>query len=371
MHGWASLAERYGRLGLDRCLAAAIDAAERGVAVGASTAASWQAEGGPDALGPPPSVGQLIKIPELAQSLRRIAEDGPQAFYQGPIAEAIAAASWLEEADLTGYSPQWVEPLSVEYRDVTVCELPPPTQGIAALEALGLLSLGGATLPEQIECIRLALEDARTHVRDGRDVTRLIDPRRLNARRSHAANDVAEPPGGTVYVCAVDSDGMAVSLIQSIYEHFGSGVIAPGTGIVLHNRGACFAVEGSVAPGRRPYHTIIPGMLLQDGQLLGPFGVVGGFMQAQGHVQVVSALVDDRADPQTALDRPRFRVDGTTVLLEDGLYANKRKIEANGLTAVSRTGHSQLFGCGQIIVRLHDVLLGGSDARGDGHAGGR
>ena len=149
-------------------------------------------------------------------------------------------------------------------------------------------------------------------------MSELVTPAYLDARRGRPA--VSEPPGGTVYLCAVDRDRMAVSFIQSLYESFGSGIIAPGTGVVLQNRGACFAVSGAVEPGRRPYHTIIPGMLVRDGELLGPFGVMGGFIQAQAHMQLVSSIVDDGLDPQAALDRPRFRVDGERVLLEEGLW---------------------------------------------------
>ena len=173
-------------------------------------------------------------------------------------------------------------------------------------------------------------------MRDGADVGDLLDPGFLPARREDAAARRARSrPGGTVYLCAVDGDGMAVSFIQSLFEGFGSGVVAPGTGIVLQNRGACFAVSGAVEPGRRPYHTIIPGMLLRDGGLLGPFGVMGGFIQAQAHVQLVSALVDDGLDPQAALDRPRFRVDGDAVLLEQGLWDQAPTVEALGLRPIT------------------------------------
>lgn len=368
--GWAALAERHGRLGLDRCLTDAVDAARRGVAIGPITAESWLDNGGPPELGAPPRVGQLIRIPALADSLARIAEEGPGAFYGGQIARAIAAASWLAESDLSAYAPAWVTPLRVDYRGVTVCELPPPTQGVAALEALGLLELGEPTLADQVECVRLALEDALAHVRDGADVTGLLDPGRLRRRRAERADTAGEPTGGTVYVAAVDGDGTAVSFIQSLYERFGSTVVAPDTGIVLQNRGACFSVSGAVEPGRRPYHTIIPGMLLRDGALLGPIGVVGGFVQAQAHTQVISALVDDGADPQAALDRPRFRVEGSRVFLEQGLWDRAPEIEALGLEVEPRTETRALFGCGQAIIRQGDALLGGSDGRGDGHAAG-
>jgi gamma-glutamyltranspeptidase/glutathione hydrolase len=162
---------------------------------------------------------------------------------------------------------------------------------------------------------------------------------------------------------------MAVSFIQSNYEGFGSGLVAPGTGIALQNRGACFAVGGAVEPGRRPYHTIIPGLLLRDGALAGPFGVMGGFLQAQAHVQLVSALVDEGLDPQAALDRPRFRVDGGEVRLEEGLWDRETEAGESGLVPV-RSSDLGEFGGGQAVIRSGDAWLGGSDARKDGHAAG-
>lgn len=369
VRGWAELAGRFGSLGLDTLLADAIGAAEQGFAVGRVTARAWSAAPAPPELGRPPSLGERVRLPQLGATLRRIASEGPDALYRGEIARAIARASWLEEADLAAYAPAWVEALSIDYRGVTVCELPPPTQGVAALEGLGLLALGEPSLLAQVQCIRLALEDARGRVRDGADVSDLIAPARLARRRSETPGSVAEPAGGTVYLCAVDGDGMAVSLIQSLYESFGSGVVAPGTGIVLQNRGACFALSGGVEPGRRPYHTIIPGMLLHDSTLLGPFGVMGGLMQSQAHVQLVSALVDLGLDPQASLDRPRFRVQGDDVLLEEGFEARCEEIASLGLTPVPSRDRS-LFGGGQAIVASGDVLLGGSDARKDGYAGG-
>jgi gamma-glutamyltranspeptidase/glutathione hydrolase len=157
-------------------------------------------------------------------------------------------------------------------------------------------------------------------------VSDLITPAYLDARRASGAV-VHEPAGGTVYLCAVDEDRMAVSFIQSLFDGFGSGIVAPGTGVVLQNRGACFSVGGRVEPGRRPYHTIIPGMLLRDGELLGPFGVMGGFIQAQAHMQLVSAVVDDGLDPQAALDRPRFRVDGERRAAGGGLWDHEPDLQ--------------------------------------------
>lgn len=367
--GWAALSERFGRLGLDACLADAIDAAERGVAAGARTAESWQRTGGPAELGPAPRVGERFRLPELGRTLRQIAEGGPPAFYGGEVGRAIASVSWLEESDLAAFEPRWVEPLRLDYRGTTVCELPPPTQGVAALEGLGLLALGEPTVGAQVECVRLALEDAFERVRDGAEVRDLLEPGWLAERRRDAAALVTEPPGGTVYLCAVDGDGTAVSFIQSLFESFGSGVVAPGTGVALQNRGACFAVGGQVEPGRRPYHTIIPGLLFRDGELLGPFGVMGGFLQAQAHVQLVSALVDDGLDPQAALDRPRFRVEGRRVRLEEGLWERAGELEGLGLAVVPSEERAE-FGGGQAILRTEDGWLGGSDARKDGYAAG-
>ena len=337
--GWRALNERFGRLGLDTCLAPAIDLARRGFALGARAAAIWH--NAPPELPPAPRAGEVIRLPELARSLEAL--DG---FYEGPIADAIVAASWLAPSDLAGYAPRWVEPLRAPYRDVEVLELPAPTQGVAALETLALHERGA----DLETATRLALSDALEHVRDGADVSELLSDARLQARLRAAPSAVGELGGGTVYLCVVDSDRMAVSFIQSLFDSFGSGVAAPGTGIVLHNRGACFGVEGHVTPGKRPFHTIIPGLLLRDGELLGPFGIMGGFLQAQAHAQFVSAVVDDGLDPQAALDRPRFRIDG-------------------GTTRHERPGEPG-WGGGQAILVHGDGLIGGSDHRKDGFAAG-
>jgi gamma-glutamyltranspeptidase/glutathione hydrolase len=377
--GWAELSSRFGRLGLDACLADAIDVAERGYAVGHMTAAAWRGDvarsaswavsAAPPELGPPPDAGTRVRLPDLAQTLRQVAEHGPDHVYRGTLAEAICEVSWLEEDDLAAYRPAFTEPLRVRYRSFEVAELPPPTQGVAALEALSLLEGLDPTLPNQARCVQLALEDARERVRDGADVSDLLEPDAIAARRNAVAMATAEPAGGTVYLCAVDGDGTAVSLIQSLYGNFGSGVVAPGTGVVLQNRAACFAVNGSIEPGRRPYHTIIPGMLLRDGELAGPFGVMGGFIQAQAHMQFVSALADDELDPQAALDRPRFRIEGETMYLEEGLWHLGGELEDAGYRCV-RDEDTLSFGGGQAILRTGAGLAGGSDPRKDGWVAG-
>jgi gamma-glutamyltranspeptidase/glutathione hydrolase len=369
--GWGALSSRFGRLGLDACLADAIDLADRGFALGFHAARLWsEADHGPDDWMPPPRPAARVDFPDLARTLRAIADRGPRALYEGALAEAIAASSWLTEADLAAYEPRWVEPLELEFGGLRILELPPPTQGVAALEALGLIELLGDGLAGQVEAVRLSLEDAFAHVRDGADVRFLLEPEYLRGRSEAPVPSTTEFAGGTVYLCAVDEDRMAVSLIQSVYGNFGSGVLVPGTGVVLNNRAACFAVNGEVEPGRRPYHTIIPGLMLErDGSLVGPFGVMGGFIQAQGHLQLISALVDDGLDPQAALDRPRFRVEGTDVHLEPGLWDEAETLRPLGLNPVRSTGVSG-FGGGQAIFVRGDALVGGSDARKDGYAAG-
>ncbi len=369
--GWSLLAERHGRLGLERCLEDAIELAADGFAVGPRSAAAWaDAPTVPVGFGPPPAVGTRVRLPDLGRTLAEIARQGASAFYRGRVAEAICAATWLSEEDMTDFRARLVEPLATTYREHTVLELPPPTQGVAALEGLALLERTPGTLSDQIRCCRLALEDAFRHVRDGADVRPLLEPEALARRAREQAQLVQEPAGGTVYVCAVDSDGMAVSLVQSVFERFGSGVVAPGTGVILHNRGFAFAVTDGVEPGQRPYHTIIPGMLLRDGELAGPFGVMGGFIQAQAHIQLVHGLLGERLDPQAALDRPRFRVSGRRVLLESGLWDRADEVAAQGLEPV-RESDTYLFGGGQAIMRTPaGTLIGGSDSRKDGHAGG-
>lgn len=369
--GWAMLAERHGRLGLDACLQDAIGIANDGFALGPRCAGSWAtAPNVPEGFPTAPRAGELIRLPELGETLATIASDGASAFYRGRIGDAICSASWLEPDDLDAFEARVIEPLEVSYEGYTVLELGCPTQGVAALEGLALLAHTEQTLGDRINCCRLALEDAFREVRDGADVSKLLEPEAVARRVREQSGLVHEPAGGTVYLCAVDEDGMAVSLVQSVFERFGSGVVAPGTGVVLNNR--CFgsAVSGEVVPGKRPYHTIIPGMLLRDGQLVGPFGVMGGFIQAQAHVQLVHGLLHDGLDPQTGLDRPRFRIGGRRVRLERGLWDRAEEVSRLGLEPVLEPD-LYLFGGGQAILRTPEgTLIGGSDSRKDGYAAG-
>ena len=396
--GWAALAERHGRLGLDVVLADAIDTAERGFAVTPVIAGLWAAaaeslagfEEARRQFLPAPRVGQLVWFPELAGTLRRIAQEGPAGLYRGPVGEAICAVSPLTLDDLAHPHAEWVEPLRRHYRGVDVCEIPPNGQGVAALQALGILGdldhAGSSPLDRvhlQAEAMKLAFADAERYVHDGPLPPRYLDEDYLAERRklidpvrAGAPAAGALEPAGTVYLCAVDEDRNACSLIQSVYHSFGSLVVAPGTGVALHNRGHCFTLEAGhpnrLAPGKRPYHTIIPGLLLRDGALLGPFGVMGGHMQPQGHLQVVSHLVDRGLDPQAALDEPRWRLDtggrGEWELALEGPFY--------GLApALARRGHRAVcdpnavgFGGGQAVLVRDDVLIGGSEPRKDGVA---
>jgi gamma-glutamyltranspeptidase/glutathione hydrolase len=373
VRAWADLAERFGRLGLDAALAPAIDAAERGVAATPRVAEHWRLseERAPFAA---PGPGQVYRLPELGASLRRIASEGPDAFYRGSVAEAIAAASWLGEPDLAAHRSEWVEPLSRSYRGIEVCELPPNGQGAAVLVGLGIVEGLDLGLHGEIEAVKVALDWAARAIGDAPVELPDVDELRARIDPERALEAGLWPPGGTTYLCAVDGDRNAVSFIQSTFHHFGSGVLAGETGVVLQNRGFCFTEEeghpNRIAPAKRPFHTIIPGLLLRDGVLLGPFGVMGGHMQAQGHVQVVRNLVDRALDPQGALDAARFRVDGgRRVALEPGLWHEAEALRSRGHEVVlAEVPHK--FGVGQALLALEDSLCGGSDGRGDGYAGG-
>jgi gamma-glutamyltranspeptidase/glutathione hydrolase len=396
--GWAALAERHGRLGLERSLADAIEIAERGFAVTPVIAGYWANAAGELALFeearalflPAPRVGQIVQLPELAATLRRIASDGADGFYRGPVADAICAVTPLTLDDLAVPHAEWVEPLRKHYRGVEVCEIPPNGQGVAALQALGILEgldhTGGRALDRvhlQAEAMKLAFADAERHVHDGPLPPRYLDEQYLASRRALIDPARAGAPSagplersGTVYLCAVDEQRNACSLIQSVYHGFGSMVVAPGTGVALQNRGHCFTLEqghpNRLAPGKRPFHTIIPGLLLREGALLGPFGLMGGHMQPQGHLQLVSHMVDRGLDPQAALDEPRWRLDrdareGWSLALEEPLHGLARELARRGHRVLCDPNPAA-FGGGQAVLVHGDVLLAGSESRKDGVA---
>ena len=373
VRAWADLAERFGRLGLDAALAGAVDAARNGVAATARIAEHWRAAEA-HAPWPAPRPGERYRLPDLAATLEAIAQDGPAALYEGPVAAAIAAASWLTEDDLAAHRSEWVTPLRRAYRGVEVCELPPNTQGAAALVALGIADGLDGSLHGDVEAVKLGLDWAARAIGDA--PVELPDVDALRARiAADAASDTRVWPGaGTTYLCAIDRERNAISHIQSIFAGFGSGVRVGETGIALHNRGAGFTEEeghpNRIAAGRRPFHTIIPGLLLRDGGLLGVFGVMGAAMQAQAHFQVVRRVVDEGLDPQAALDAARFRAHGGRRLeVEPGLAGEVEGLRARGHDVrVADAPHG--FGVGQMIVADGDALVGGSDGRADGHAAG-
>lgn len=411
---WGLLQERFARLPLEALLGPAIAYAEQGFPVSPVIAGLWRearalfAAATDPALaawaptfapqGRAPRAGERWASPAHAATLRRLAGRGVRDLYEGELAERIAAhaaatGGLLEGEDLAAYHGEWVEPIGQRYRDVEVWEIPPNGQGIAALEALGLLDglelaahpPGSAALCHlQIEAMKLAFADAYRFVADPACVpvpsAGLLDAGYLAARRARIGERAAlpeaglPPGGGTVYLCTADRDGWMVSLIQSNYMGFGSGIVVPGTGIALHNRGAGFVLEAGhpneAAGGKRPRHTILPAFLTRDGAPLGPFGVMGGEMQPQGHLQVVSAMIDHGLNPQAALDAPRWRLTGGLgVELEEGLAASAAAgLEERG-HAIARADGFRGFGRGQAIWRLAEgVYAGASDPRADGAA---
>jgi gamma-glutamyltranspeptidase/glutathione hydrolase len=411
---WHDLHERFGRLPFAQVLAPAIQTAEAGFAVSPTIARGWRSSEltigalkGPEFApwfetfttnGHAPAAGDIWKAPDHAETLRRIAASGSDDFYTGRTAERIArfaerTAGYVSACDLANHTSTWIEPIGVNYRGYDVWEIPPNGQGIAALVALNLLEgFDLARLPResidayhlQIEAMKLAYADIHTYVADPEHadvpVAGLLSKEYGSSRRAQIGEqarirEAGDPPrGGTVYLCAADGDGMMVSYIQSNYEGFGSGVVIPGTGVAIQNRGAGFRLDPShrnaLAPKKRPYHTIIPAFLTREGKAVGPFGVMGGHMQPQGHVQMVLNTIDWGLNPQASLDAPRWQVtEKLGVLLEYGVLRHV----VNGLVArgheirVEPDGGS--FGKGQIIWRMSSgALVGGTEPRCDGLA---
>lgn len=417
--GWCDLLEKFGRLELDRVLEPAIQLAENGFPVEPITAYFWdrsaigilaKAVNGREMTidGRAPRAGEIFRNPGLARTFRVIAEGGKTAYYQGEIASAIAAVvheagGCLTKADLAAHSSTWVEPISVEYNGLRIWECPPNGQRLAALLALNLLKgfdlrgqdpLGAKRLHLEIEAMRLAFADAFRYIADPDFVAIPLEAllsedyaveRRKLINLQAAAIEVkhGEPPStsDTVYFCAVDAEGNACSFIGSNYMGFGTGIVPRGWGFSLQNRGHNFSLDpasyNALAPGKRPYHTIIPAMATHadTGQLHAAFGVMGGFMQPQGHMQVVVGLTDDSLNPQQALDRPRFCItpggNGKTDLEEGISPAVLAELAAMGHPVESVRGMARaLFGRGQIITRdpLSGVVCAGSDPRADGSA---
>ena len=412
---WGALHARFGTLPFADLLRPAIEVAERGHAVAPIVARKWAANAAELAAQPGfaeaflphgrvPDVGEKFVFKAAAATLRVIAEQGTRTFYEGEIAEKIAAFSKagggaMTLADLASYRPEWVTPISKRYRGYDVHELPPNGQGIAALIALGILgNFDLASLPLdgvesqhlQIEAMKLAFADIYRYVADPRsmDVTpaEMLDDAYLAERgklidMSEARNPRFGMPkaGGTIYLTAADERGMMISFIQSNYQGFGSGVVAPG-GISLQNRGCGFSMDprspNVVAGGKRPFHTIIPGFLTKDGAPVMSFGVMGGDMQPQGHLQTLVRMLDYNQQPQAACDGPRWKVNRDFSLdVESTMRADTVSgLEARGHRLKSVDDPYMDFGSGQFIWRLSDDpdhgYVAASDSRRDGLAAG-
>jgi len=415
--GWEDLLHRHGRMPLKAVLADAIAYARDGFVVQPVYAEGWGRSVGvlkagrhTEAYlpgGSAPRVGQIVHLPELARTFEQVAEGGADAFYHGAIADAIArtvqaAGGGLTTADLAAHTSTWEQSIHADYRGVAVYECPPNGQGLAALQALRIAAgFDLAALPWDgpervhwmVEAMRLAFADARRYIADPAvspvPVADLLCDRYTAARRALIDPDRAMPPptfgrpfagSDTVYLCVIDGEGNGCSFINSLYMGFGSAIVAEGTGVFLQNRGAGFTLEpdhpNELAPGKRPYHTIIPALVTRDGDLWAVLGVMGGFMQPQGHLQVISAMLDDDLNPQEALNRPRWCLENGTpdsaLLIEEGYpIATMARLAELGhpVRPVSGVGRG-VFGDGQIIRRAAGVLFGGSDPRKDGQAVG-
>ncbi len=414
--GWQTLLDACGSTSLSEALAPAIRYAEEGYPVSPVIAAGFAAglpkltrfPSGKELLlnGEAPRTGQIMRAPELARSLRDVAEGGREAFYHGPLAQRISdyvqeRGGWLTTQDFASHASTWDTPISARYRGVTCWECPPNGQGINALMALNIAegfdlnSMGfqtTATYHHLIESMRLAFADGFRWVNDPSHipvpVERLLSKSHADERRSlisphqamtQATSDPIPAHSDTVYVTCIDGEGNACSLINSLFHGFGTGLVVPKTGIALHNRGSNFSMDPNhpnvLAPGKRPFHTIIPGLATRDGELWLSYGVMGGFQQAQGHLQVMVNMVDFGLDPQAALDARRFNVnlDETTSLEQDVPMEVIEGLRSLGHSITPDSGRpGLLFGGGQIIQRdpATGALTAGSDPRKDGCAVG-
>ncbi|MDA0264152.1 MAG: gamma-glutamyltransferase [Chloroflexi bacterium] len=415
VHGWETLLNESGTMPLSKVLEPAINYAENGFPVSDIISVQWQQQlgklsafpSGTEMLpgGRAPSHGDLVKLPTLASTLRAIAEGGSDAFYNGPIAQKTAAfvqehGGWLAVEDMATHTSDWDEPISVDYRGVTCWECPPNGQGIAALEALniaegfdikGMGAQSADAYHHLIEAMRLGFADAFQYVADPRSthvpIAELTSKdfattRRalIDAKKAMSTVPYGKVHGGsdTVYISVVDGQGNACSFINSVFSNFGSGMVVPGTGIVLHNRASLFSLDPNhanhLAPHKRPYNTIIPGMATIGGELHLSYGMMGAFMQPQGHLQLISNMVDHDMDPQQAINALRFMVGNDSVILEEGLDPSvARDLQSRGHNVGQITGYNRVsIGGAQVIQRDPDtgVLRGGSEPRKDGCAVG-
>jgi gamma-glutamyltranspeptidase/glutathione hydrolase len=415
--GWAALHEKFGKLDFETLFEPAIEVAERGYAVPPIVGRKWAAAesilkdqpGFAEAFlpnGHAPAIGDHFSLPAAAATLRRIAASRGRDYYEGELAEKIVAFSKqcggaMTLDDLRNYKPDWVKPISRKYRGHELHEIPPNGQGIAALIALGILDrFDIANLPLdsvesnhlQIEAMKLAFADLYKYVGDPRsmEVTpeQMLDDAYLDSRaklidmqRAQKFSAGRPAAGGTIYMSAADESGMMISFIQSNYMGFGSGIVVPGTGISLQNRGVGFSSDPKsanvVAGGKRPFHTIIPGFLTRDGRPVMSFGVMGGDMQPQGHLQTLVRMLDYGQNPQAACDAPRWKLNRDQTLdLEHTMAPGLVQGLKDRGHSLKATNDSYMdFGSGQFIWRMHESdnergYVAASDSRRDGSAVG-
>lgn len=411
---WAELRRRFGTKSMAELMAPAIQYARDGFCIPVNVYKQWKAEvvrftaaaeKEPEVFGPwlkyftkdgrTYEPGDTFVNPDYAATLESLAASDCESYYHGDIMKKIVAFSnetggFFAESDFENYKAQWVEPISVNYKGYDVCEMPPNGHGITALMALNMLK--GLELSDSretadvyhkmIEATKLAFVDTKKFVADPRymrtKVSDMLSDRYADVRRALITDKAVYPEagdpscGGTVYFCVADGMGNMVSFIQSNYNRFGSGIVIPGTAITIQDRGANFSLDPEsdnyLEGGKKAYHTIIPGFLMKDGKAVGPFGVMGGFMQPQGHVQVVVNTVDYHMNPQECLDAPRFQwVGEKKVQLE-------REVPADIALKLADMGHEVTIvnsnlgmGRGEIIWRLEDgTLVGGTEPRADG-----
>ncbi len=419
--GWVALHARFGKLPFADLLAPAIDTAERGYAVPVIIQQKWRNAASLEELtsqpgfaqaflprGRAPQVGEQFAFPDAARTLRLIAQSKGEAFYRGEIAAAAEAhakahGGAMTAADFAAFQPEWVTPICKDYRGYTVHEIPPNGQGIAALIALGILDKfdiaalpvdGVASQHLQIEAMKLAFADTYHHVAELRSMrmtpAQMLDDsylasraKLINPQRAQDFGPGHQPQGGTIYLSAADASGMMVSFIQSNYMGFGSGVVVPGYGLSLQNRGHGFTLKADsdnlVGPGKRPFHTIIPAFLTRSGKPVMSFGVMGGDMQPQGHLQTLVRMLDYKQQPQAACDAPRWRYNAGLANAEQGFNpATAQGLRDLGHRVEPFADSYQDYGAGQFIWRLDEgqgdaATLGyaaASDPRRDGQAAG-
>lgn len=410
---WAELNKKFGKLTLLECLQPAINHANEGYAItptvarllkryvkvyGASLEKFPSTQTWFDTFvknGKVLEVGEILTLKDHAKSLQLIGETNADAFYTGEIADAIEKFmikydGVLRKKDLADYQVEWVKPLSTNYRGYDIWQLPPNSQGIVVLEALNILENFNLTHKEdiltyhrQIEAIKLAFVDGIKYIADPKyakaDVDMLISKEYAKKRFDTISDQKAQitvaddaPGGGTVYLACADDEGNMVSYIQSCYTGFGCGSVVDGYGICLHNRGAQFTLEkghhNELVPFKRPYHTIIPGFITKDGKDIGPYGIMGGPLQPQAHLQALSSMIDFNLNPQDALDAPRWQwLRGNTIEVEPDFPSHI----ALGLLQLGHeivyANESIMYGRGQIILKRDDgTLVGATESRADG-----